>query len=530
MRNESSISLDEQPLPTPGEQPKLVAVIDIGATSVRMAIAEIGQGNSIRYIEQLSQAVSLGKDSFIKGYIEKTTIEDCVRVLQIYRQKLNEYEIDDSRDIRVVATSAVREASNRLAFQDRVFIATGLEIEPFDEAELHRVTYVSVLPFLNNQLYLDNDHTLVCEIGGGTTEVIGFHKKNVAFSKTFRLGALRLRKRVQALEASSSKARSMMESHIDQMIDQIRTEFGEYQFDIVGMGGELRFVATRILKRQLANILVPIPQAELRIFAEEVLETSPDRLARKYHLSIPEAESFGPALLTQLKILESFGANEIYVANTNLRDGLIKEIALGRSWTDEISEQIVGSAMALANKYHVDLDHAKQVAKFTRSLFDQLQSVHKLEDRYRTLLYIAALLHEVGLFVGSRSYHKHTMYLIRQSEFFGVGVQDLLLVALIARYHRRAFPQPGHEGYSSLERKDRVIVAKLSAILRIAKALDSSRDQHIKKIKCEIKPGRINLLAPQAVDLSLEQLELRQAAVMFEDVFGLAVDLVQRAP
>ena len=166
MRNESSISLDEHtsPMPTPGETPKVVAVIDIGATSVRMAIAEIGQGNSIRYIEQLSQAVSLGKDSFIKGYIEKTTIEDCVRVLQIYRQKLNEYEISDPRDIRVVATSAVREASNRLAFQDRVFIATGLEIEPFDEAELHRVTYVSVLPYLNNQLYLDNDHTLVAKL------------------------------------------------------------------------------------------------------------------------------------------------------------------------------------------------------------------------------------------------------------------------------------------------------------------------------------------------------------------------------
>ena len=508
--------------------PKLVAVIDIGATSVRMAIAEIGEKNSIRYIEQLSQAVSLGKDSFIKGHIEKTTIEDCVRVLQIYRQKLIEYDIQDSPDIRVVATSAVREASNRLAFQDRVYIATGLEIEPFDEAELHRVTYLTVLPFLTNQLYLDNEHTLVCEIGGGTTEVIGFHRKNVAFSKTFRLGSLRLRKRVEALDASSSKARSMMESQIDQMIDQIKSEFGEYKFDLVGMGGELRFVVTRILKREMGNVLVPVPFTELKLFTEEVLETPFDRLARKYHLSIPEAESFGPALLTQIKIMSAFGAKEIFVANANLRDGLIKEIALGRSWTEEISEQIILSATSLARKYHVDLDHAQQVARFTKILFDQLKAIHKIENRYRTLLYVAALLHEIGLFVGTRSYHKHSMYLIRQSEFFGIGVQDLLLVSLIARYHRRALPQPGHDGYSGLKRKDRVTVAKLSAILRIAKALDISRDQHIKNITCEIKPGRIKLLAPNAVDLSLEQLELRQAATMFGDVFGLTVDLVQQ--
>lgn len=515
------------PVSEPGIAPKLVAVIDIGATSVRMAIAEIGPQSAIRYIEQLAQAVSLGKDSFILGRIEKSTIEDCVRVLKIYRQKLNEYGISDSRDIRVVATSAVREASNRMAFQDRVYIATGLEIEPFDEAELHRVTYLSVLPFLNNQLYLSNNHTLVCEIGGGTTEVIGFHRRNIAFSKTFRLGSLRLRKRVEALDASSSKARSMMETQIDQMIDQIRLEAGDHRFDIIGMGGDLRFVATRILKRQLRNVLVPIPLYELRIFAEEVLETPSDKLARKYHLSIPDAESFGPALLTQMKIMESFGAKEMFVANANLRDGLIKEIAIGKSWDGEIAQQIIRSATALARKYHCDLAHSTHVAELTSSLFDQLTVVHQLDAHYKTLLYVAALLHETGLFISQRSYHKHSMYLIRQSEFFGVGVKDLLLVSLVARYHRRALPQPSHEGFSSLQREERVIVAKLAAFLRIAKALDSSRNQQVKEITCQILPHRIRISTPSAVDLSLEQLELRQAATMFEEVFGLSVSLFQ---
>ena len=117
--------------------PRLVAVIDIGASSLRMQIAEIHDDDRIVRLESFEQAVSLGKDSFIKGRIDKSTIEDCVHVLSIYRAKLDEYGISDPGQIRVIGTSGLREAANRMAFQDRIFIATGFEIEPFDEAELH---------------------------------------------------------------------------------------------------------------------------------------------------------------------------------------------------------------------------------------------------------------------------------------------------------------------------------------------------------------------------------------------------------
>ena len=125
-----------------------MAVIDIGASSVRMQIAEIRADRSVRKLEAFNQAVSLGKDSFVKRKIEKQTIEDCVHVLKIYRSKLEEYGITEASQVRVIATSGVKEAQNRLAFLDRVYIATGFDVEPFDEAELHRVTYLSVLPVL----------------------------------------------------------------------------------------------------------------------------------------------------------------------------------------------------------------------------------------------------------------------------------------------------------------------------------------------------------------------------------------------
>jgi len=132
-------------------QPRLVAVIDIGSTSLRMQIAEIHSDRSVRRIESFSQAVSLGEDSFLKRSIELETIEDCVKVLSGYRDQLRAYGIEREDDIRVVATSGLNEAGNKRAFRDRIFIATGFEIEPFDEAELHRVTYLGVLPFLMNE-------------------------------------------------------------------------------------------------------------------------------------------------------------------------------------------------------------------------------------------------------------------------------------------------------------------------------------------------------------------------------------------
>ena len=168
-----------------------VAVIDIGTTSVRMAIAEINESGGVRTLEKLSRAVSLGKDTFVRGFISKSTIEDCVRVFKSYKQMLTEYQITKPDQIRVVATSAVREASNRLAFIDRIYIATGMQVEPLDESEVNRLTFLGIQPFLQAEPSLAAAKTVVTEIGGGTTELLVVRNGNVVYSHTYRLGSLR---------------------------------------------------------------------------------------------------------------------------------------------------------------------------------------------------------------------------------------------------------------------------------------------------------------------------------------------------
>ncbi len=506
--------------------PKPVAVIDIGTTSIRMAIAEIDEQGSVRVLETLQQAVTLGKDTFTTGRIDKTTIEECVRVLRSYRQMLTEYKIVLPERIRVVATSAVREAGNRLAFIDRIYIATGLQIEPIDEAEETRITYLGILPHLRSEPTLSTGKTIVIEMGGGSTELLVVRDRNVLYANSYRLGSLRLRETLEAYNAPEGKVREFMESQIERTVDQILEHVTpEESSKVIALGSDMRFATYHLVPGWNPTQLARVPVAELEQFTDGILELSEDELVRKYAISYPDADSVGPALLTYVQLARAFKQTHVLVTNTNLRDGLLKSMATDSIWTEEFSNQIIRSAVDLGRKFRFDEPHGRQVADTARQLFDQLRAQHILDHRYAVIMYIAALLHEIGLFIGYPSHHKHTMYLLRNSEIFGLGRKEVLLAALVARYYRRASPQPSHEGYSTLDRDERVTVSKLASILRIAVALNDSRSQRINNIRCETKGNRLVISVPNVQDVSLEQLALRQNASMFEDVYGLKVQL-----
>lgn len=503
-----------------GKASRVVAVIDIGATSVRMAISQIGPSGVVENLESLSQAVSLGKDSFIEGTIKSETIEECVRVLKIYRSKLDELGIRDPKDIHIVATSAVREARNRLLFLDRVFIATGFEIEPFDEAELHRVTYLGIQPLLNSRPELQARTNVICEIGGGSTEILVVDSGNVVFSETFRMGSLRLRKTLEAIEAPVSDWRKMMVEQIRQVVLRFKRSVPKLKHPkFIGMGGDLRFACAQMFIGEPVLELREIKTAEFREFTESIVSRPPDKILNQYSLSLPEAESVGPALLAYSQLIQALKLDSFFVSNINMRDGLVREMIQPDEWGEEFRQQVIRFSLNLGRKYDFDEKYAVQVAELSRLLFRNLAAEHQLDGRYELTLYVAALLHEIGQFIGQRGFHKHSLYLIRNSEFFGLGQKDILLVALVARYHRRAHPQPDHEGYSSLERVDRVIVSKLAALLRVAIALNASRKGKVRSMECEIG-SEVVLLKIPATELSIEKITLQQSGTLFRETFG----------
>jgi exopolyphosphatase / guanosine-5'-triphosphate,3'-diphosphate pyrophosphatase len=501
-----------------------VAVIDIGTTAIRMAIAEIDQAGGIHTLETVSQAVNLGKDTFTRRRIDRGTIEECVRVLKSYRRLLEEYGIDRPEQIRVVATSAVREAENRLTFIDRIYSATGIQVEPIDEAEVNRITYLGIQPYLKTEPELAQGSAIVVEIGGGSTEVLLVHDGQVAYAHTYRLGSLRLRETLAAFRAPAAQARHIMENQIERTIEQVVQQVPEgRRVEMIALGGDVRFAAVRLVPDWDKTHLARLPIGPFEKLTDRILSLSEDELVRRYHVTYPEAETLGPALLAYFQLARGLKLDHILVTNVNLRDGLLSEVAARGVWSQEFLEQIIRSALDLGRKFAFDEEHCRHVARLCDALFDALAGEHRLDSRYRFLLHIAALLHEIGLFVSYKAYHKHSLYLIQNSELFGLGEQDVLLVGLVARYHRRSSPKPIHAGYAALDRERRIAVAKMSAMLRVADALDRSRSQRVGEFQCSRENGRLIVSIPHVDDLSLEQLALKQKGTLFEEIFGMQV-------
>lgn len=502
------------------------AVIDIGTTSVRMAIAEIDDAGGVHHLSSLSQAVNLGKDTFTRGSLEKSTIEECVRVLKSYRRVLAEYCIEGPAKVRVVATSAVREASNKLAFLDRIYTATGFQVVPVDEAEVNRITYLGIQPLLRSDPQLADARTVVTEVGGGSTELLQVQNTDVLFAHTYRLGSLRIHQTLETYHASQAAIRRLMETQIQRTIDQVLQQIpADTTEQMVTLGGDMRFAVRQLVPNWNPVELTRIPVKELADLTDAVLSLNEDKLVHKYHITFPEAGTLGPALLAYTMLAKAFQLNEVIVASINLRDGLLTEMATRGGWNEDFSNQVIRSAFDLGRKFEFDEPHSKQVSKLCGILFQGLREEHQLDPRYELLLRVAALLHEVGLYISTGSYHKHSMYLIQHSELFGLSRSDVQLVALTARYHRRASPKPTHTVFTTLSRDQRIAVVKMAAMLRVADALEASHSQRLHELRFSREGGRLVISIPQIEDLSLEQLALKQSGTLFEQTFGMPVQL-----
>jgi exopolyphosphatase/guanosine-5'-triphosphate,3'-diphosphate pyrophosphatase len=333
-----------------------------------------------------------------------------------------------------------------------------------------------------------------------------------------------MRETLEAYDAPTAKVDDLMKNQISRTVQQICehvTPGGP--IEMIALGGDVRFAASQLLSTWSQNGLARIPVVELEKFTNQVVKLSEDELVSKYHLGFADADTLGPALLTYVELARAFELVNLLVTTINLRDGLLKEMSVKSAWTVEFSNQIIRAATDLGRRYDFDEAHAQHVARLAAQLFMDLKEEHRLSQRHEIILSVAALLHEIGLYVSFQSHHKHSMYLITNSELFGLSRKDLLLVGLVARYYRRASPQPTHEGYATLDRDERVAVAKLASILRIAVALDDSRSRRIQHFHTRRENGRFVISIPKIEDLSLEQLALRQSGSLLEETFGMQV-------
>ncbi len=505
----------------------LRAVIDVGSTSIRMAIAQIHEDGRFQTLDSLHQSVAIGSDTFTRGSISRGTIKDAVKVLGSFATLLKEYNIDLREGVRAVATSAVREARNRDEFLDRVYMATGINVEVIEGTEVNRLTFLGIRPLLKRYETLRKDRVLVVEVGGGSTELLGLDDASVSFAHTYRLGSYRLRETLDEIEGSNSRRADVLDSEVDTGVRHFRDAVGKGggQPTLLLLGGEARLAARLLLHEWNEQSLARLKLPELARLALTMSALDVEEVVRRYGLSFEEAQALAPALQIYVKLARAFGLKQVCVCGITLRDGLLAEAALGNAWSEDFVRQILHSVQETGRRYQLDQAHADCVTNLSLALFRALQAEHRLDYRYEVVLTVAAQLHDVGMYISASSHHKHSQYIIKNSDIFGLGRKDILLTALVARYHRRALPRATHLDFDALTREDRLVVNKLAAILRAADALDRSHTQAIRDVRISVKDDQVVIQVPSAGDFAAEKRALITKGRMFEQVYGRTVVL-----
>ncbi len=513
----------------PAPEATTVAALDVGSNSIRMVIADVLPDGSVEVLERLDRAAHLGQDTFTDSRLSRQTMNAAIAILADYRRIVDSYQV---RRVRAVGTSAIREALNADMFLDRAYMSTGFDIEVINTAEESRLTISAVQQTLAGGAKVDVSDAVIVDVGGGSLLLTMLHEGQIITSESYRLGSIRIQESFETAYEEPERLADLIHHQIAGNMDVISKSLPMDRVDtFIAVGGDARFAARQIGKPLTGEHLRTIAVKQFDKLVDQCEHHSSEELARQHGLSFHEAETLVPALLVFQGLVHETRAKRIVVCDATMRDGLLQDLA--RSVTgqedESLARSVVRSARAVAQKYRYNHSHADQVTELSLKLFDEIRSLHGLGTRHRLLLQVAAMLHEIGGYVSSRAHHKHSYYLVANSEIFGLSREEIEIVALITRYHRRATPRKSHAEYMTLPRNSRMIVSKLAAILRVADALDRGHAQQISQIQTEIQGNELVMNCLGVSDLTLERGAVARKADLFEDIYGLTLRL-EEAP
>lgn len=500
--------------------PQLVAVLDMGASAIRLIIAEIGTDRSIRTIEEASRGILLGRDTFSSGAIRSKTIDATLTALANFRHLIDGYGVQETR---AVATSAVREARNVDIFLDRIRGRTGIEFDIINEAEESRLIFLAVRPVLDARLELRTESTLILEVGGGSTSLMLLRVGQPNRSAVYALGSVRLRQQLELRRLPHDAQLSLLKRSIANVVDEIRHDVPLNRVaHVVAIGGEARFAASQLRQGQDDDATVEIERRAFLGFCDGLEPLDEEQIGDRFGLTAGEAEALVPSLLVYRAILAETAATTVAISDASLRRGALLDLAErgGGLSAAHFEQEVLASAEAVGHKYRFDRNHGRHVAHLAVRLFDEFQAEHGLSQRERLLLQVAALLHDIGVFLSLRAHHKHSQYVLSSTQIFGLSNDETAIVANIARYHRRGLPNKSHLLYVALDRQDRLIVNKLGALLRIANALDAEHLQKVREIRLIRRDRAWILEVAGDGDLTMEQLAATARADLLAETFG----------
>lgn len=495
----------------------------MGASAIRLVIAERSAAHGTRIIEEASRGILLGRDVFSTGTLRARTIDAALAALDGFRQVIDAYGV---RRVRAVATSAVREARHADMFLDRIWRRCGFTFRIINEAEESRLVFVAVRHALQHHSVLSSAAALVVEVGGGSTSLTLLRHGEPVRSGVYALGSVRLRQQLELRRHPHDLQIALLKRYVANVIQEIRLEMPlDAIADFVAIGGDVRFAAGQIEEAAGDGAVGELGRDAFLAFCSEVERLDEDALIERFRLPPVEAETLAPALIVYRALLAETAALRITISDATLRAGVLLDLLEpdGALDLERFDAQVLASAESVGERYAFDRPHGRHVARLAARLFDDLRDEHGLGRRERLLLQVAALLHDIGLYVSMRGHHKHSHYLLSAAQIFGLANEDMALVSNIARYHRRATPQMTHPAFIALDREDRVVVSKLASVLRVANALDAEHLQKVRDVRLVRQDAAWLLELDVAGDVTMELIAASARADMLSETFGRQV-------
>ena len=484
-----------------------LAAIDIGTNSIHMIIAEATSQGGFDILDREKEMAKLGVGVFASNYISDRAFEVGLESITRYVQLADRLGVDE---IITVATSAIREAHNGESFLREVVAQTGLRPRIISGQEEARLIFLAV----RNSIALEGERALVLDIGGGSTEAVVGDRDKILFKESMPLGVLRLLDMFTDRGTVGVEGRGVLEAHIRFVAEQTFDKIHHLGFDrVIGTSGTIRTMGEaahvaaggeswRSVNAQVAHLkdISSLTQKLLNMELKERAEVDEisDKRADAIHL--------GGVLLVQL--LKMAGVEEITLCDASLREGMVLDYLQRHSQEAVALPESLDlrhrKAAHLVHKYESDWSENVHVANLAKQIFDKTQAIHEYGSFEREILEFAALLHDIGQFISFRKHHKNSRYILKRTDPRGFTDEEMLLIGHLVRYHCKAKPTKKHKKFKKLTKHQRHVIRVLSGILRIAVALNKTKNQRVQQIDCEISSKELLLQVSGAENLEVE--------------------------
>jgi exopolyphosphatase/guanosine-5'-triphosphate,3'-diphosphate pyrophosphatase len=505
-----------------------IAAIDIGTNSVHMIIVRVRPDLSFEVVDREKVMVRLGAGGLDGKALTTEAMNAALQALSKFKRLAESHRVDE---ILAAATSATREARNGGEFLARVERETGIRPRVITGTEEARLIHQAAVYGVD----VGTARAVVIDVGGGSTEITLGNATAIQAARSFKIGVIRLTERFVQSDPLSGRDERKLSKHILSEINRHCDQITAIGFDrvigtsgtILSLGAVAATAARGTTPTELRNLRVSAKQ--VRKLRKEIVALTPEQRLTVPGLDPRRADLVVAGAVLLDTILRRLGAEELTLCDLALREGLVLDyIRRNRrqiAQVDKIPDVRRRSTLELAERCNYYAEHAQQVIRLALALFDQSRAVHGLSDREREWLEFAALLHDVGGLISYARHHRHSYYLIKNGDLRGFHPDEIEVIALVARYHRRGTPKRSHDEYANLSSSLRKAVRTLSSILRVAESLDRSHAQAITGLELRDRGDDALLLVHTASDAELEVWATNRHLQPFEKLLGKPVRL-----